>query len=98
MHVLCFLLWSCVAVAQVSADWQDGNDGVDRYGSDLPGMPVMLKNDSVARDCAALCSATAECKAWGYAKLNCGGNGQPGCWLKAVVPAQAKNPCRVTYG
>lgn len=83
----------CVAV--VSADWLDGNDGVDRYGSDLPGMPVALKNGSAPRECANMCGASPQCKAWAFSKQDCGGSGLPACYLKAIVPKQLKNPCRV---
>ncbi len=94
--LFCALLCLCCSV--VSADWLDGNDGVDRYGSDLPDMPIDLKNGSAAppRDCAEMCNDSPECKAWAFAKPNCGGSsGTPQCYLKALLPDQVKNPCRV---
>ena len=80
---------------RASGDWLDGNDGVDRPNGDLPGMPVALKNGSAPRDCASLCSQSAECKAWAFVKQNCGGSAQPQCFLKALIPPQAKLDCRV---
>ena len=96
----CTVLFLCSFCGLVSADWLDGNDGVDRYGSDLPNMPLPLKNGSGPRDCAEMCENNPECNAWALAKPSCGGStvSQPQCYLKAIVPQQVKNPCRVRYG
>lgn len=51
-----------VFVAVCSADWQDGNDGVDRLNGDLLNMPISLKAGARPRDCAQLCYANTQCK------------------------------------
>ena len=95
-HTLLLLLLCCVAALR--GDWLDGNDGVDRYGLDLPLMPLQLKNGSGARDCASLCNSNPECKAWALSKQDCDSAGQlPLCWLKATTPPQMKNKCRVSF-
>ena len=91
-----FLLWAVVCLLVVVADWLDGNGGVDRFGDDLSGMPIALKEGSIARDCATMCNANPECKAWVFSKPNCGGNEGPQCYFKATVPKQIQNSCRVS--
>ena len=84
-----------VLSAVCSADWQDGNDGVDRLGGDLTNMPIALKTGSAPEDCAQLCYSSSQCKAWAFCKPNCGGSTDPQCYLKANVTQQSLNPCRV---
>ena len=55
-----------VFVAVCSADWQDGNDGVDRLNGDLLNMPISLKAGTTPRDCAQLCYANTHCNAWAF--------------------------------
>ncbi len=92
----CSILLLSYLASSVSADWLDGNDGVDRFGSDLPGMPISMKNGSVPQNCSALCNANPECKAWAFVKPNCGGSTSPLCYFKVTVPPQVQNPCRVS--
>lgn len=83
-----------VAVGGVSCSWQNGDDGVDRSGGDLPNMPV----NSVAgpSDCAAMCDKNSDCVAWAYGKSSCEGSTSTSCWLKNAVMPQSLNSCRVS--
>lgn len=90
-HVLCLAL----ALVAVGADWQNGNDGVNRPGSDLPGIPVDLDVNSQPKDCAKMCYDSPECKAWVFMKKNCT-NTTPRCYLKDSVPLQVRDPCAVS--
>ena len=78
-----------------SADWQDGNDGVDRLNGDLPNMPISLKADANPRKCSQLCYASNQCRAWVFNKPNCNGSVAAQCHLKAEVTQQSTNPCKV---
>jgi hypothetical protein len=84
-----------VIVAVCSADWQDGNDGVDRLNGDLLNMPVSLKAGTSPRDCAQLCYANVDCKAWTFSKPSCNGSVTAECYLKAEITQQSTNPCKV---
>ena len=84
-----------VFVAFCSANWQDGNDGVDRLNGDLLNMPISLKAGTTPRDCAQLCYANTQCKAWAFNKPNCNGLVAAQCYLKAEVTQQSTNPCKV---
>ena len=95
MKLLLVLLFLSVCIAVCKADWQDGNDGVDRLGGDLPNMPISLKTGSAPKDCAQLCYSSSQCKAWAFCKPNCGGSTGPQCYLKVNVTQQSLNPCRV---
>jgi hypothetical protein len=56
--------------------------GIDRGGSDMPGMPVQLdKADPLL--CWGLCNKTAGCQAWSYAVPGCDTFKNPMCWLKS---------------
>ena len=71
-----------------------GDDGIDRYGLDLPGMPIQVKS---ADDCEVLCNQDEKCAAWSYSKNGGGcGTGNSGCWLKSPVPPLSQNECRVS--
>ena len=85
-----------VFVAVCSADWQDGNDGVDRLNGDLLNMPISLKAGARPRDCAQLCYANTQCKAWAFNKPNCNGSVTAECYLKAEITQQSTNPCKVS--
>ena len=89
------VLFLSIFIAVCKADWQDGNDGVDRMNGDLPNMPISLKTGSAPKDCAQLCYSSSQCKAWSYCKPNCNGSTAPQCYLKASVTQQSANPCRV---
>lgn len=95
MNVLVVVL-ALSYVAVCSADWQDGNEGVDRMNGDLPDMPIQLKTGATSKDCAQFCYSSAQCKAWVFCKPNCGGSTAPQCYLKAEVTQQSANPCRVS--
>ena len=92
---LLVVLSACIAFC--NADWQDGNDGVDRLGGDLPNMPISLKSGPAPKDCAQLCYSSSQCKAWVFSKPNCSASPGPQCFLKATVTQQSVNPCRVGY-
>ena len=83
-----------------SADWADGNDGIDRMNGDLPDMPIQMKAGAAPKDCAQLCYASGQCKAWAYAKPKASCNETnlttPQCFLKEQVTKQSVNPCRVS--
>ena len=66
--------------------------GMDRYGNDLPGMPMRLDYGADAEDCALLCSRRSDCKAWAFSL--CIENGVY-CWLKNGVPVITPAACRV---
>ena len=85
----------CLLAALVSADWMDGDDGVDRKNGDLPNMPIQLQSGAAPRDCAKLCIDSAECKGWAFCKENCSGTTAPQCYLKAKLLSQSYDPCRV---
>lgn len=93
---LCLLALLCVLVA---GKWQDGNDGVDRSGGDLPESPYTLNTTAVPEDCASMCWVREQCVAWSYGKPACDNIHQivPLCWLKSNVPPQSLNKCRVRH-
>ena len=91
------VLYLSVFTAVCKADWQDGNDGVDRTNGDLPNMPISLKSGSAPKDCAQMCYSSSQCKAWVFTKPNCSGSTGPQCSLKATVTQQSSNTCRVCY-
>lgn len=78
-----------------SADWLDGDVGVDRPNGDLPNMPIPFNSTEKASDCAKMCVAKDECVAWAYCIPNCGGSQTASCYLKQNVTSQTANPCRV---
>lgn len=78
-----------------SADWLDGDAGVDRPNGDLPNMPISFNSTQNASDCAKMCLANANCVAWAYCVPNCGGSGAASCYLKQNLMPQTANPCRV---
>ena len=92
------LLLVAVCLSPSLADWADGNDGIDRMDGDLPNMPIWLKKDGAPKDCAQLCYASGQCKAWAYAKAYCNDTNvtTPRCFLKEQVTPQSVNPCRVS--
>ena len=67
------------------------NEGYDRFGFDLPGMPIILDVCSDESQCSALCYARDDCEAWAY---NLCGGGE--CWLKSAVPIIIMDECRVS--
>lgn len=82
--VLCGWFVGEVAVAGVSAEHGDGTGrgvvdpphtagtvGVDRVGSDLPNMPVLLPSTASSMECATLCIQTAGCVAWAFQPVTC---------------------------
>lgn len=78
------------------ADWEDGNDGVDRPYGDLPNQPTTMDASAQPKDCAALCKANSACKAWAYIKANCQGPKVPLCYLKATINPQKRDTCIVS--
>ena len=89
----------CLAVALSCAtgSWLDGDEGVDRAYGDLPNMPIALNRSQPPSVCAQLCQNHAPCQAWAYCKEDCGGTvAPPQCYLKATIPKQSLNPCRVS--
>lgn len=92
---VCHILVICLLAALASADWMDGDDGIDRRNGDLPNMPINLKSGAAPRDCAQLCVASAECKGWAFCKENCSGSTTPQCFLKAQLQPQSYDSCRV---
>ena len=88
VYILCLL--SCV-----TCSWLNGDDGVDRPGGNLPGMPILSRTQS-ASACAQLCERTPLCLAWAYSKADCGRETSPHCNLKATVSEQTYNPCIVS--
>ena len=88
-----------ICLSSCSADWADGNDGIDRMNGDLPNMPIQMKTGAAPKDCAQLCYASGQCKAWAYAKPSCNGSTSttPQCSLKDQVTQQSVNPCRVRH-
>ena len=94
--VVSFLLTLMLLALPGRARWLDGDDGVDRANGDLPGMPIDFTVLQPASDCAQLCLNTTKCVAWAYVKGDCGGAGNPQCYMKATVTNQTYNPCRVS--
>ncbi|XP_065833436.1 uncharacterized protein [Oscarella lobularis] len=82
-----------------SANFADGDNGVDRMYGDLPGMPVTLHSTDKPSVCAQMCEKNAQCVCWAYCKANCSGgndNSKPLCYLKGTLMKQNANPCRVS--
>jgi len=86
-----------MGAASGSDQWQTRFKS-DAPGSDLPGMPLILK-DGTWQDCQALCEPNAECAGWAFGVPRCGGDPpEAQCWLKSSVPSQGvPNECR-DYG
>lgn len=82
-------------IGHCSADWLDGDVGVDRRNGDLPNMPIPFNSTQNASDCAKMCIATDDCVAWAYCIPNCGGATAASCYLKKSLMPQTANPCRV---
>ena len=79
------------------AEWQDGNDGVDRRNGDLLSVPISLKAGATPRDCAQMCYANTQCKAWTFSKPNCSGSAVTAqCYFKAEVTQQSRDLCKVS--
>ena len=87
-----------VLVIICGAEWQNGNDGVDRPNGDLLSVPISMKAGATPSDCAQLCYANTQCKAWAFSKPNCSGSTVTAqCYLKAEVTQQSTDPCKVSY-
>ena len=82
-------------IGSCSADWLDGDVGVDRPNGDLPNMPISFNSTQKATDCAKMCMANSKCVAWAYCVPNCGGSKAASCYLKQNLMPQTANPCRV---
>ena len=65
---------------------------MDRPGADLPGMPLVLRPRSTAKDCQRKCSSTPKCKTFAFDSC-----GKRNCWLKYDIPNPRSNRCRVSY-
>ena len=94
------VLFCCVLVSYsvpCTARWEDGNAGVDRKGGDLPHMPIELKEGAIPSDCAKLCYANDQCKAWSYHNASClRFSDHPECYLKDQVTDQIQSSCMVS--
>ena len=90
------LLALLALLAPIQGDWLDGNDGVDRYGGNLPGTPTSMNSSSQPRDCALRCRSNPACKAWVFVKGNCGSSKDPMCQQKGAINPQSRNPCVVS--
>lgn len=96
MKVILYLCACFGLLTSVVADWEDGNDGVDRPNGDLPNQPIVLEASAQPKDCAGLCKANDACKAWAYLKANCEKPKVPWCYLKATITPQRRNTCIVS--
>ena len=87
-----------VFVPSTLADWQDGDDGVDRPLGDLSPRPIELNFEATPADCAALCTSYkfSGCKGWVFFKRDCGGQIKPTCRLKDTLNNQTNNSCAVS--
>ena len=94
--VMYALVGSLCLLSCVTCSWLDGDDGVDRPEGNLPDMPIFLNRTQPASTCAQLCKRNPHCLAWAYSKADCEREASPHCNLKATIPKQAYNPCRVS--
>ena len=89
--------WVINGLCPVSASFGIYNSsytvGQDRYGSDLPGMPIKLANTSSPSACASLCALNNACKSWSINSCSTTFN----CWLKGGIPSLQPNAC-ITSG
>lgn len=76
----------------ISADGFGIQYGLDRSGSDLDDMPILMDCGADAVDCALLCSLRSGCRSW--ASETCGDERR--CWLKKSVPNLKSASCRVS--
>ena len=94
------LLVSCalaLCFVSCSARWEDGNDGVERIGANLPGTPIKLKIGAAPSDCAQLCYADPRCEAWSFRKASCEPSNTSLCFMKVEVVGQSPNKCTVSW-
>ena len=66
--------------------------GYDRFGGDLPGMPIGLGPSGTAALCDALCVKRRTCSSWAYDTCTSSGN----CWLKNTDRPLTPSSCRVS--
>ena len=66
-----------------------------RPGKDLPNSPVRLLGGQ-ASDCALLCDATRDCRAWSWFPSDCGRGNASMCFLKAELQDAVSDSCAVS--
>ena len=80
--------WAAIAADNPSGaggDTQGLEVDTDRYGGDLPSMPIALSSADPLL-CKQACADNPDCKAWTYIKPGTLAGPNPNCWLKSIVP------------
>src|SRR4051794_4316247 len=73
------------------AAWSDGDPGIDRWGTDMPGSPFNMSTNSTL-ECFTACANTPGCDAWVVNPCT-----KPTlCWLKDGEGTQQQASCRVS--
>ena len=83
------------SIAQPFSSTLKGKSGV-RPGKDLPNSPINLGAGAQPSDCALLCDATRQCRAWTWYPSQCGGSSASRCYLKAEVQDAVADSCALS--